>query len=127
MAGILIQQQRHMPTPVVPPHLVEERLEVHTPPLGTRHKQPAAGSQVQGPEDDPAGIAAARCKIFPIGKAMTSVFFCMDFGAIAQRESLSSDAALSPLLPLLLAGQPVTLPPAPPPRPLVLSAKIQGK
>src|SRR3954469_19872624 len=60
MAGILVEQQGHMPASVVPPEFREERLEVAaTPPL-TRHEEPSPGPQVHRPEDHAASVAAAQ-------------------------------------------------------------------
>src|SRR5579883_336849 len=49
-----------MPTPVVPPHFGEERLEVAAATLLARQEQSGPGSQVHGPEDGAPRIAATQ-------------------------------------------------------------------
>jgi hypothetical protein len=60
VAGILIEQQRHMPTPVVPSNFLEERLEVAATPLLARQEQPGPGPQVHRPEDRAPRIATTQ-------------------------------------------------------------------
>jgi len=60
MAGILIEQQGYMPSPVARLNLAEEGLKVAASPPLPRHEQPAPRPQVHGPEDYAPGIAAAQ-------------------------------------------------------------------
>src|SRR3954452_21305950 len=49
-----------MPTPVVPPKFLEERLEVAAAPLLARQEQSGPGPQVHRPEDHAPRIAATQ-------------------------------------------------------------------
>lgn len=57
---VLVQQQRHVPAPVVRPRLPQEGLEVSAAPLRARHEQPCPRPQIQRPEDDPPGVLPAQ-------------------------------------------------------------------
>jgi hypothetical protein len=58
VAGVLVQQQGDVPTPVMPVEVIEERLEVPGPlPLPDQEKL-GPRPEVEAPEDHPAGVAA---------------------------------------------------------------------
>lgn len=60
VARILIQQQRHMPTPLRRAHLGEDRLEVIAAPLRARQQQPCPRPQVHRPKAHAPSVAAAQ-------------------------------------------------------------------
>lgn len=60
VARVFVQQQRHMPAPIVPIDLSEERLIVSAFPFLPRQQQPPARPQVHHSEDDLPGVAAAQ-------------------------------------------------------------------
>lgn len=60
VAGVFIQQQRHMPTTVTGMDRAQEHLEVSRPLVLARQEQPPPGAQVQRSEHGPPLVAAAQ-------------------------------------------------------------------
>lgn len=58
MAGILVQQEGHVPAPVVIMNNPQERLEVGRPLMLSGQEQPSASPQVHRPEHHPPGVPA---------------------------------------------------------------------
>jgi hypothetical protein len=64
VAGVFVQEQRHVPATVTAMDLAQERLEVSGPLMLARQEQSPARTQVQGPEYSPPRVTPTQENAF---------------------------------------------------------------